>query len=52
MWWKRNADEYPIISRMAKVDILCVTASSVPSERLFERLFTEAPKVLKKRDDH
>lgn len=33
-WWKHHQDIYPNLSRMAK-DHLCITATSVPSERLF-----------------
>lgn len=43
LWWKDHANIYPIISKMAK-DILCIPASSVPSERLF----SEAALVLTK----
>ncbi|KAL7306651.1 hypothetical protein TKK_0001329 [Trichogramma kaykai] len=34
LWWKLHEKEYPIIARMAR-DILCISATSVPAERLF-----------------
>lgn len=43
LWWKKYANVYPILSRMAR-DILCVQATSVPVERLFK----EASLVLTK----
>lgn len=35
-WWKRNEVNYPHISKMAR-DLLSITATSVPSERLFSK---------------
>lgn len=33
-WWRKHAAEYPTIAQMARV-MLCVPASSAPSERVF-----------------
>lgn len=35
-WWKLNEKEYPTLARMAR-DLLSITATSVPAERLFSR---------------
>ena len=34
MWWKSHSAKYSLISRVAKA-LLCITATSAPSERLF-----------------
>lgn len=34
LWWKRNATRYTFLSKLAR-KYLCVTATSVPSERVF-----------------
>lgn len=34
LWWKRNATRYSFLSKLAR-KYLCVTATSVPSERVF-----------------
>ena len=33
-WWKLRCQKYPILSRVARA-LLCITATSAPSERLF-----------------
>jgi hypothetical protein len=33
-WWKRHADDYPCLSRIAR-DYLAIPATSVPAERVF-----------------
>lgn len=44
-WWKTNADSLPTLSRVAR-QLLCIPATSVPSERIFS---TSGNIVTKKR---
>ena len=34
LWWKSNQERFPVISKVAR-QLLCVPATSVPSERIF-----------------
>ena len=34
LWWKSNQERFPVISKVAR-QLLCVLATSVPSERIF-----------------
>ena len=34
LWWKSNQEQFPVIAEVAR-KLLCVPATSVPSERIF-----------------
>jgi hypothetical protein len=36
MWWQANQSKYPLTAKVAR-EMLCVPATSVPSERLFSK---------------
>ena len=36
-WWKHHQSQYPILSKIAREDYICIPVTSVPSEQAFSK---------------